>query len=251
MPKKFVGEPFTLSLASGTKIIYASEGYVTIIRRKFLSHSTETIPRGTLLCSVSEKKWWRKSLRERIGERGVSRVSVENFLSQIAETIPRATLSLVSGIENVYASEGYVTIFRGTSLTQNTEPFRGGTLLCCVSDPFWLRKSLWKKRGGGLSKLSVANFLSHSSETLVEEPFSAVFQKIAGSEKVYGKERGGGSIEFFRRKIFVSNCRNILTFCRGTLYSFISFGYRNYLCFRGLYHNFPRNFFVSEYRTIS
>ena len=45
VPKKFVGEPFTLSLASGTKIIYASEGYVTIIRRKFLSHSTETIPR--------------------------------------------------------------------------------------------------------------------------------------------------------------------------------------------------------------
>ena len=34
VPTKFVGEPFSLSLASGTKIIYASEGYVTIIRRK-------------------------------------------------------------------------------------------------------------------------------------------------------------------------------------------------------------------------
>ena len=51
---KFVGERFSLSLASGTKIIYASEGYVTLIRRKFLSHSTETFPRGTHLCSVSE-----------------------------------------------------------------------------------------------------------------------------------------------------------------------------------------------------
>ena len=34
VPTKFVGEPFSLSLASGTKNIYASEGYVTIIRRK-------------------------------------------------------------------------------------------------------------------------------------------------------------------------------------------------------------------------
>ena len=47
------------------------------------------------------------------------------------------TLSLVSGIENVYASEGYVTIFRGTFLTQNTESFRRGTLLCSVSENCW------------------------------------------------------------------------------------------------------------------
>ena len=39
VPTKFVGKPFSLSLASGTKVIYASEGYVTIIRRKvFVSH---------------------------------------------------------------------------------------------------------------------------------------------------------------------------------------------------------------------
>ena len=54
VPKKVVGEPFSLSLASGTKFIYASEGYVMISRQKFLSHSTESFPRGTLLCSVSE-----------------------------------------------------------------------------------------------------------------------------------------------------------------------------------------------------
>ena len=34
VPTKFVGKPFSLSLASGTKIVYASEGYVTIICRK-------------------------------------------------------------------------------------------------------------------------------------------------------------------------------------------------------------------------
>ena len=59
-------------------------------------------------------------------------------------------------------------------------------------------KIMGKKGEGGLSKLSVSNFLSHSTETLVEEPFSAVCQKSSGSEKVYGKEMGRGTIESFR-----------------------------------------------------
>ena len=37
VPKKIVGEPFSVSLVSGIQKIYASEGYVTILRRKFLS----------------------------------------------------------------------------------------------------------------------------------------------------------------------------------------------------------------------
>ena len=151
MPKKFIGEPFTLSLASGTKIIYASEGYVTIIRRKFLSHSTETIPRGTLLCSVSENFWWRKSLWIRSVEGDYLNIPSKKFCL----TVPKQ--------------------------------FRRGTLLCCVSGNIWWRKSLWKRRGRGVSKLSVEKFLSYISE------------KIR----------------------------------RGTLLSFINFGYRIYLCFRG------------------
>ena len=59
------------------------------------------------------------------------------------------TLSLVSDIEKVYASKGYVTIIRGIFLSQSTEPFRRGTLLCCVSENFWSRKSLSKRRGRG------------------------------------------------------------------------------------------------------
>ena len=35
VPKKFVGEPFRVSLISGIEKFYASEGYVTIFRRKF------------------------------------------------------------------------------------------------------------------------------------------------------------------------------------------------------------------------
>ncbi len=35
-PKKFVGEPFSVSLISGIENFYASEGYVTIFRPKFV-----------------------------------------------------------------------------------------------------------------------------------------------------------------------------------------------------------------------
>ena len=65
------------------------------------------------------------------------------------------------------------------------------------------------KRGGGgkechyiLSKI----FCPTVPKKFVGEPFCAVFQKISGSQKVYGKE-GGGSIKIFRRKFFVSRCR--------------------------------------------
>ena len=35
-----------------------------------------------------------------------------------------------------------------------------------------------------MSRFSDENFLSHSAEKFVGEPFCAVFQKISGSEKV-------------------------------------------------------------------
>ena len=35
VPKKFVGEPFSVSLISGIEKVYASDGYVTIFRRSF------------------------------------------------------------------------------------------------------------------------------------------------------------------------------------------------------------------------
>ena len=52
--KNFVGEPFSVSLILGIEKFYASEGYVTIFCRNFLSQSTENLCRGTLLCCVSE-----------------------------------------------------------------------------------------------------------------------------------------------------------------------------------------------------
>ena len=71
MPKNFVGEPFSVSLFAGTEEVCISGG-------------------------------------------GASRFSVEVFLSHSAEnfnTEESFSVSLISGIEKFYASEGYVTIF--------------------------------------------------------------------------------------------------------------------------------------------
>ena len=62
VPKNFVGQPFRVSLISGIEKFYASEGYVTIFVEVFLSHSTESFRRGTLLCCVSESFRWPESL---------------------------------------------------------------------------------------------------------------------------------------------------------------------------------------------
>ena len=49
-------------------------------------------------------------------------------------------------------------------LFHSSEKFgRGTTLLCCVSEKFWQRKS-FEKEGEGVSKVSAESFLSHSAE---------------------------------------------------------------------------------------
>ena len=57
VPKKFVGEPFSVSLLSGIEKYYASEGYIPIFRRKFLC---PTVPKHFLeepICAVFIEKF--------------------------------------------------------------------------------------------------------------------------------------------------------------------------------------------------
>ena len=44
------------------------------------------------------------------------------------------SVSLISGIEKICASEGYVTIIFENFLSHSAEKFRRGILLCCVSE---------------------------------------------------------------------------------------------------------------------
>ena len=104
---------------------------------KFLSHNAGTFGRGTLLCCVSEKFCYRKCLW--ISGRG----KYQDFPSKVfCLTVPKKivgepfSVSLISGVEKFYASEGFVTTFRRISLSRSAETFRRRTLLCCVSEKF-------------------------------------------------------------------------------------------------------------------
>ena len=109
-----------------------------------------------------------------------------------------------------------------------------------------LAKKIKDKRG--VSRLSVAKFLSYSAEKIVGENLCAVFQKVPGSDKTLWITRGG--IKIFRRKVFVSLCRKVLQ------------GNPFVLCFRklpvakkimveGCIKIFHRRTFISHCRTLS
>ena len=100
MPKNFVGQPFRVSLISVIEKFYASEGYVLIFCRNFLSHSAEKLRRGTLLCCVSENFRSPKTLWIRGGRDN------QEFPSKIfCLTVPKIfvgepfSVSLISAIE--------------------------------------------------------------------------------------------------------------------------------------------------------
>ena len=68
----------------------------------------------------------------------------QNFPSKIfCLTVPKNfvgepfSVSLNSGIEKFYSSDGYVTIFCRFFLPHSAEKLRRGTFLRCVSENFW------------------------------------------------------------------------------------------------------------------
>ena len=62
VPKKFVREPFSVSLTTGIEKFYASEGYVMIFRRKFFVSVPKNAvgePFSLSLISGIDKVWMR------------------------------------------------------------------------------------------------------------------------------------------------------------------------------------------------
>ena len=102
--------------------------------------------------------------------------------------------------------------------SQSAEKFRRVTVLCCVSEGFWSRKSLWIRGRGKYQDFLLKIFCLTVSKSAVGEPFS--LSSISGIKKLWMREWGGGSVKFFRRKLFVSQCRKI------------SYGNPSMLCFR-------------------
>ena len=129
------------------------EGVSQCSVEKLLSHTTEKIRRGSVLCfrKIGVSKHFVEK-RGRAGE-GVSRFSVETFLSHRIE--PKNFVG---------------------------EPF-------CVSEAFWYQKILWMKEGGGVSRFSVEMFCLTLPENFVGEPF--LVSKNSGIESFHAKDEEG------------------------------------------------------------
>ena len=128
----------------------------------------------------------------------------------------------ISGIENFYASECYVTIFRRKFFVSQCRKisWRNLSALCFRKNP--VAKKFMEKKGG--IKILCQNFLSHSAENFRRgESFSVSL--ISSIKKVW--IRGGGGVSRFSVQNYLSHSAE--KFRRGTLWCFTKFGYRKNL----------------------
>ena len=88
-------------------------------------------------------------------------------------------------------------------LSHSAEKHRRGTLPCCCFNKFLVAKKFMDKTGG-IIKIVFEKFCLTGPKSFVVEPFSPSL--ISGIEKFYASE---GYVTIFRRKFFVSQCRNI------------------------------------------
>ena len=136
----------------------------------------------------------------------VSKFSFEQFFCESAEKFvgEPISVSLVSGIEKCYASEGYVTIFcRNFFVSQYRKTLQGNPSVLCFGK--FLVAIEFVDEQGGVSNYSFEKFLSHSAEFLIGEPISVSL--ISGIEKCYDSER---YVTIFCRIFLVSQYRKTL-----------------------------------------
>ena len=138
---------------------------MTILRRFFLSHSTEKTPRGTVLCS-GKVLVWTKILDERTWMQG--RVYHESLSPNFRLTVPKFFVE-----EHFYVAENFwyrkmsrikkgrvSRVFVKTVLSHSTESYRRRTLLLFKN--FRVSKNFEPKRF--LSRFYTENFWSDSAK---------------------------------------------------------------------------------------
>ena len=159
MPKKFVGESFSVSLTSGPEKIWRKEGggVYQDFPSKIFCLTVEKFCRGILYCcnnfgyrksldkggGVSR---YRKSLDK--GGGGVSRFSIGIFVSLYWNISLENTLVLQknSFIENFHEEEGGITVL-SELLSHRTETKSFVKEPFCFPENFWYRKKFMDKRG--------------------------------------------------------------------------------------------------------
>ena len=161
MLKNFVGEPFSVSLISGTEIVWIREGgeYQDFSVENFSSHSAENFRRGILYCC--NNFGYRKSLDKGGGYHDFP----SKFLSHCTEIFHWRTLwcfrKILLSKNFMHSRGGGITVLAGLFVSQDrNEKLCIGTLL--FSEIFWYRKKFMDKRVH--ITISVEIFMSHSGE---------------------------------------------------------------------------------------
>ena len=96
-------------------------------------------------------------------------------------------------------------------LSQGAENFRRGTLVCCVSESFGERKSLWIRGGEESIKLFCRKlFVSQCRKFSYRNPSALRFRKFPLAKKIIDKRRGEGNNKICLLNFFVSQCRKIV-----------------------------------------
>ena len=129
MPKKFVGDSFTVALISGSEKVWIGGGNYQDFPSYFFCLTVPKISvRKTLLLHYFRVA---KKFGEEVGW-GVSRFCVEFFLSHSAENLRREsfTVALLSGTEKIWRRGGVSRFFVENFLSRCAEKFRVGILYC-------------------------------------------------------------------------------------------------------------------------
>ena len=125
VPKKFVGEPFRVSLIAGIEKFSAKRVMSRIfVEFFFVSQHRKTLHGNPSVMCFGKFSVAYEFMDKKRGGGGVSKFSIENFLSH------------------------------------STETFRRRTFLCCVSENFWKRKSIWIRGWGEVSRFPSKIFVS-------------------------------------------------------------------------------------------
>ena len=107
VPKKFVGETFSVSLISGIERFDASEIYLTILCQIFFCLSAEKFRWGTFLICVSEKIWYRIKIMDKRGG-GEGRREYHDFQSKIfGLTVPKYFVGIPSMFQKIWGIEKF------------------------------------------------------------------------------------------------------------------------------------------------
>ena len=189
-PKNFVEEPFCVAENFWYRKISRrrdrERGASRLSFENLLSHRTEQLRRGNL---CFRKFLVSKNVKDK-RERGASRLSVETLLSHSTEKLCRGNLCfrkvLVSKNVKDKRERGHLDFPSKLCCLTVPKNFVGQF---CVSEKFWYRKLLRirERGGGGASRLSIENLLSHNTEILRRG--NLCFRKVLVSQN-FMDERG-------------------------------------------------------------